>query len=284
MEIVHEPRLFREACEGFRRAGHRVGVVPTMGALHTGHLALIDEARRHGATKVVLTIFVNPLQFGPNEDFGRYPRTLPEDVAACAARGVDLVFAPSREGMYPPGFVSQVRVGKLTDVLEGAFRPGHLDGVTTVVTKLFQLVGPAVATFGRKDYQQWKVLERMVTDLDMPIEMRGMTTVRESDGLALSSRNRYLSPDERTRALAISIGLRRASEAFERGERDPAALEELARLPVAAGFDSIDYVAIADADDLQPLERVEDRALLAVAARIGKTRLIDNVVLGEDRI
>jgi pantoate--beta-alanine ligase len=284
MEIVHEPRAFRDACEQLRREGHRVGVVPTMGALHAGHLALIDEARRRGATRVVVTVFVNPLQFGPNEDYARYPRTLPEDAAACAERGVALVFAPAREAMYPPGFATEVRVARLTQVLEGVFRPGHFDGVTTVVAKLFHLVGPAVAVFGRKDYQQWRVLSRMVEDLDMPIEMHGMPTVREPDGLALSSRNRYLSAEERVRALAISAGLRRAIAAHDAGERDPRALEELARASVEAAFDSIDYVAIADADDLQPIERVEARALLAVAARIGRTRLIDNVVLGEDRL
>ena len=284
MQIVHEPSAFRDACEAARRAGHRVGIVPTMGALHAGHLALIDEARKHGATFVVVTVFVNPLQFGPNEDFSRYPRTLPEDAAACEARKVDVVFAPAREAMYPAGFATHVQVRGLTDVLEGVFRPGHFDGVTTVVCKLFALVGPAVAVFGRKDYQQWRVLSRMVRDLDLPIEMLGMPTVREADGLALSSRNRYLSSQERERALAISRGLRAARALFEGGERDPRALEDAARLPIEGAFDSIDYVAIADADSLAPLERVQDRAVIAVAARIGKTRLIDNVVLGEDRI
>ncbi len=284
MDILHEPARMREACERARRDGERVAVVPTMGALHAGHLALVDEARRHGATKVVVTIFVNPLQFGPNEDFGRYPRTLPEDSALCEARGVDWVFAPARESMYPEGFSSQVRVSGVTDVLEGVFRPGHFDGVTTVVAKLFGIVGPSIAVFGRKDYQQWCVLRRMVSDLDMPIEMRGMPTVREADGLALSSRNRYLSADERVRALAISRGLRAACDAFDRGERDGGALERIARAPVEASFDSIDYVSIADADSLAPVGSVEGRAVIAVAARIGKTRLIDNVVLGEDRI
>jgi pantoate--beta-alanine ligase len=255
-----------------------------MGALHAGHLALVEEVRRRGAARIVVTVFVNPLQFGPNEDFARYPRTLPEDIARCQAAGVDLVFAPAREAMYPPGFVSEVRVGRLTQVLEGVFRPGHFDGVTTVVAKLFQLVGPSVAVFGRKDYQQWRVLSRMVADLDMPIEMHGMPTVREADGLALSSRNRYLSPEERARALGIAEGLRRALAAFDEGERDPRKLEELARAPIEARFDAVDYVAVADADDLQPLDRVAERAVLAVAARIGRTRLIDNVVLGEDRL
>jgi pantoate--beta-alanine ligase len=255
-----------------------------MGALHAGHLALVDEARRRGATRLVVTVFVNPLQFGPSEDFSRYPRTLPDDVAACEARGVDWVFAPDREAMYPTGFASQVRVAGLTDVLEGVFRPGHFDGVTTVVAKLFGLVGDSVAVFGRKDYQQWCVLRRMVRDLDMPIEMHGMTTVREGDGLALSSRNRYLSPTDRERALAISRGLRAACAALDAGERDPRVLEQLARAPIEASFDRIDYVAIADPDSLAPITKVEGRAVLAVAAKIGATRLIDNVVLGEERL
>jgi pantoate--beta-alanine ligase len=233
----------------------------------------------------VVTIFVNPLQFGPNEDFGRYPRTLPEDAALCEARGVEWIFAPARESMYPEGFSSQVRVSGVTEVLEGVFRPGHFDGVTTVVAKLFGIVGPSVAIFGRKDYQQWCVLRRMVRDLELPIEMHGLPTVREADGLALSSRNRYLSDGERARALSIARGLRAACEAFDRGERDAARLTSIARAPIEASFDAIDYVAVADADSLAPLTRiVNDRAVIAVAARIGKTRLIDNVVLSEDRI
>ncbi|MBX7195510.1 MAG: pantoate--beta-alanine ligase [Sandaracinaceae bacterium] len=283
MEVLHEPARLRAVCDQARRAGERVGVVPTMGALHAGHLALIDEARRRGAQRVVVTIFVNPLQFGPNEDYSRYPRTLPDDAAACEARGVDWVFAPDREAMYPAGFASQVRVSGVTEVLEGVFRPGHFDGVTTVVAKLFGLVGDAVAVFGRKDYQQWCVLRRMVRDLDLPIEMHGMPTVREVDGLALSSRNRYLSPEERVRALAIVRGLRAAIASFDAGERDPRVLESMVRAPVEAAFDRIDYVAVADADSLAPIERVEGRAVLAVAAHLGRTRLIDNVVLGEDR-
>ena len=284
MQILHEPAALRAVCEAARRAGERVGVVPTMGALHAGHLALVDEVRRRGATRVVVTIFVNPLQFGPSEDFSRYPRTLPEDAALCEARGVDWVFAPDRGAMYPAGFASQVRVAGLTDVLEGVFRPGHFDGVTTVVAKLFGLVGESVAVFGRKDYQQWCVLRRMVRDLDMPIEMHGMTTVREADGLALSSRNRYLSPAERERALASSRGLGAASRAFAAGERDARALEGLARVPIEASFDRIDYVAIADADTLAPITHVDGRAVLAVAAKIGATRLIDNLVLGEETL
>lgn len=285
MELTHEKSRLRAFADDVRGRGGRVAVVPTMGALHAGHLALVDEARRAGASAVVVTIFVNPLQFGPNEDFDRYPRTLPEDARACEERGVELLFAPSRDEMYPAGFVSEVRVrGELTRALEGAHRPGHFDGVTTVVAKLLTLVGPAIAVFGRKDYQQWRVLSRMVEDLDLPIEMRGMRTFREPDGLALSSRNRYLSPEERARALSIAAGLRAAVALYDAGERSPEALERVARTRFEAAFDAIDYVAVRDAGSLASIDRVEARALLAVAVRIGKTRLIDNVVLGEERL
>jgi pantoate--beta-alanine ligase len=282
MRLVHTPHELRDACRAARHAGLRVGVVPTMGALHEGHLTLVDEARRR-AEFVVVTIFVNPLQFGPREDFSRYPRTLPDDLALCAARGVDLVFAPEREAMYPAGFASTVFVRGVSEPLEGAHRPGHFDGVTTVVAKLFALVGESVAVFGRKDYQQWKVITRMTRDLDLPVEIVGHRTVREPDGLALSSRNRYLDDDARPRALGIVLGLRAAAQAFERGERDAAALEAVVRAEVAARFDAIDYVAVRDAESLAPLDGpITERAVVAVAARLGTTRLLDNLVLGEE--
>lgn len=282
MKVVSAPAELRAACDEARARGERVGLVPTMGALHEGHLALIDEARRRGAGFVVVTVFVNPLQFGPKEDYGRYPRTLDADLAACAARGVSLVFAPEREAMYPAGFQTHVEVEGITQPLEGAHRPGHFRGVTTVVAKLLVLAGPCLAVFGRKDYQQWRVITRMAHDLDLPVEIVGHPTVREADGLALSSRNRYLSPEERTRALAISQGLRAARIAFDAGERDVATLERIVRAPVEAAFDRIDYVAVVD-PELAPMDgdRAGDRALVAVAARIGGTRLIDNTVLGE---
>jgi pantoate--beta-alanine ligase len=282
MRLVHAPHELRDACRDARRAGLRVAVVPTMGALHEGHLTLVDEARRR-ADFVVVTIFVNPLQFGPREDFSRYPRTLPDDLALCAARGVDLVFAPEREAMYPEGFASSVSVRGVSEPLEGAHRPGHFDGVTTVVAKLFALVGESVAVFGRKDYQQCQVIARMTRDLDLPVEIVGHRTVREADGLALSSRNRYLDADARQRALGIVQGLRAAARAFAAGERDPAALEAIARAEIAPRFDAIDYVAVRDAASLAPLDGpVPGRAVLAVAARLGTTRLIDNLVLGEE--
>ncbi len=284
--LVHAPAELRAACELARARGAKVGLVPTMGALHAGHLSLVEEAKRRGCDHLVVTIFVNPLQFAPHEDFDRYPRTLDEDLAGCRAAGVHTVFAPPRDAMYPPGFATAVTVSRLTEPLEGSFRPGHFAGVTTVVAKLFGLAGACTAVFGRKDYQQWKVLERMARHLDLPVEVVGAPIVREEGGLALSSRNRYLSAEQRERALGIVTGLRAAARAFAEGVRDRERLLRSAREPVEARFDRIDYVALADADELTPLEgdAVPDRALLAVAAHIGKTRLIDNVVLGEDPI
>ena len=281
-DVIREPRELFARCEAARKRGERIGLVPTMGALHDGHLALVDEARRRGATVPVVSIFVNPLQFGPNEDFARYPRSFEDDLARCEARGVAMVYAPTPESMYPPGFQTQVEVTGLTARLEGAFRPGHFRGVTTVVTKLLMAAGACVAVFGRKDYQQWKTLERMARDLDLPIEMVGMPTVREPDGLALSSRNRYLDAERRMRALAIANGLCRAHDAFAAGERRPAVLAALAREPVERSFDRIDYVEAVDPETLEPRDAPSDSLILLVAAHIGTTRLIDNLLLGRD--
>ncbi len=281
--LLHLPTELREACDRARRSGKRVGLVPTMGALHAGHLSLVEAARARGADWIALTIFVNPLQFAPTDDLERYPRDLEADLEACQSVGVDCVFAPPDGAMYPPGFSTDVRVRGVTEPLEGAHRDGHFLGVTTIVAKLFHLAGPCVAAFGRKDYQQWRTLARMARDLDMPVEVLGAPIVREPDGLALSSRNAYLSASERSGALGIVEGLRSAWDAFEAGERDAPALLRLARAPVEARFDSVDYVALADPDDLSALgDRVPNRALLATAAHQGTTRLIDNVVLGED--
>jgi pantoate--beta-alanine ligase len=281
MRLIHLPAELRTACDEARACGDRVGLVPTMGALHAGHLSLVDEAKRR-ADFVVATIFVNPLQFGPTEDLDRYPRTLDADVASLRARGVDVVFAPTPTAMYPAGFQTEVAVSKLTEPLDGQFRPGHFRGVTTVVAKLFGLVGASVAVFGRKDYQQWRVLDRMARDLDMPIEVVGMPTVREADGLALSSRNRYLDDAARARALAIARGLRSASDAFAEGERDPRALEALVRAPIEAAFDRIDYVEARHPESLEALEGASEDIVVLVAAHLGTTRLIDNCVLGRD--
>jgi len=279
--LAREPDDFRRACDDARRSGRRVGLVPTMGALHDGHFSLIAEAKRR-ADFVATTIFVNPLQFAPDEDLARYPRSLDEDLEGCRSRGVDLVFAPKRGAMYPDGFETTVRVTRMAQPLEGRFRASHFEGVTTVVSKLFHLAGPCTAVFGRKDYQQWKILCRMARDLDMPVEVIGSPIVREADGLALSSRNRYLSDDERARALGLVEGLRAAWGAWERGEREPAVLEALAREPVARCFDRIDYVAAVDPETLEPSAPSPTRLLIAMAAHLGSTRLIDNVVLGED--
>ena len=280
-QVVRKPAEFRRACEDARAAQRRVGLVPTMGALHDGHFSLIDEARSR-ADFITLTIFVNPLQFAAGEDLERYPRTFESDLAGCRERGVDLVFAPEPDAMYPPEFQTEVLVKELGKPLEGSFRPSHFDGVTTVVTKLFNLTGPCTAMFGRKDYQQWKILSRMVLDLDMPIELVGCPIIREADGLALSSRNRYLSPSERERALGIVSGLRQAHDAWTHGERDPDALRSLAERSVRPAFDRLDYVAAVDPETLAASAPLPSRLLIAVAAHLGPTRLIDNVVLGED--
>ncbi|MEM7437668.1 MAG: pantoate--beta-alanine ligase [Myxococcota bacterium] len=280
-ELIRERSRFREACHDARASSKRVGLVPTMGALHAGHLSLIDAAAER-ADCIAVTIFVNPLQFAAGEDLSSYPRTLEADMQACKARGVDFVFAPDPADMYPNGFQSVVSLSGVTAPLEGQFRPSHFDGVTTVVTKLFNLTGPCTAVFGRKDYQQWTVLRTMVRDLDMPIEVVGCPIVREPDGLALSSRNRYLSADDRQRALAIVKGLRSAWTAWQAGERNAEALEGLAADPIKRAFDALDYVSAADPDTLEPPGDTPARVLIAAAARVGTTRLIDNVVLGED--
>lgn len=284
LQVHHTVGEFRNACDRVRSAGGSLGLVPTMGALHAGHLALVDAAKSR-ASHAALTIFVNPTQFGPNEDFARYPRTLERDLALCAERGVDHVFAPSVEQMYPPGEKTRVSVQGLVDVLCGPKRPGHFEGVATIVSKLFNVAGPCVAVFGRKDYQQLQVIRRMAADLLMPVEVVGHPIVRESDGLALSSRNAFLSPEERSRAPIIARELARARAAFERGERNAGSL----RRPIESALERaglrLDYVEITSADELEPISdqaELSPRALLAIAAFLGKTRLIDNLVLGED--
>ncbi|HKP64639.1 MAG TPA: pantoate--beta-alanine ligase [Polyangiales bacterium] len=282
-QIIELPRALFAATEQYRAAGQRVGLVPTMGALHEGHMSLVAAVRAAGATRVVLSIFVNPLQFGQNEDLAKYPRTFAEDLLRCERHGVDLVYAPQREGMYPGGFQSHVEVERVTLPFEGAARPTHFRGVTTVVCKLFNATGPCVAAFGRKDYQQWRTIQRMVDDLDLSVDVLGCPIARESDGLAMSSRNRYLNEDQRGRAAAIHRGLQAASRAFAAGLRERAELERLARAPIEAAFDAIDYVAVADAEDLtREGPTCGDSSVLLVAARLGSTRLIDNCRLGEE--
>jgi pantoate--beta-alanine ligase len=275
---------FRAACDAARASGARLGFVPTMGALHAGHLHLVGVARRH-AERVAVSIFVNPTQFGPNEDFAKYPRNLERDVELLAKAGAELLLAPPPEEIYPPGERTRVRVAGLTDHLCGPFRPGHFEGVATVVTKLFACAGPCTAVFGRKDYQQLKVIERLARDLLLPVTVIGEPTVRDADGLALSSRNAYLSGDERARALAIPRALAEAAVRFGQGERHAAPLIEPVRAALARAGLRPDYAEIADPDQLLPFEpgaKVGERALIALAAYCGTTRLIDNLVLGED--
>ncbi|MEZ4503772.1 MAG: pantoate--beta-alanine ligase [Dehalococcoidia bacterium] len=257
-----------------------VGFVPTMGALHAGHVSLAETARAECPT-VIASLFVNPTQFGPNEDFTRYPRDEAGDLAKFEAAGVDAVFVPPLEVMYPEGHSTTVHVDGITDRLEGAHRPGHFDGVTTIVTKLFNLVQPDRAYFGQKDAQQLATIRKMVLDLDMPIDVVACPTVRDPDGLALSSRNVYLSADERRQALSLSRGLTRAREAFEDGITDAPTLRDLIRQTVEAQpLASIDYVSVADAATLEELEGlIEAPALCSLAVRFGGTRLIDNAVL-----
>ncbi len=280
---MHDPAEMGRILDEARALGQRVGFVPTMGALHEGHLALVHEARRR-ADVVCVSIFVNPTQFGPSEDFSRYPRTVDADRAALGTHA-EYIFAPDAASMYPPGDETRVHVGALAAPLCGAFRPGHFEGVCTVVAKLFSIVGPCVAVFGRKDYQQLAVLRRMAADLFLPVDVVGHPIVRESDGLALSSRNRYLSADERARALAIPRALSEAARAFGAGERSAGTLRGMVREKIAAGGDRIDYVDLAHPDSLAVLgdgERAHERTLMAIACHVGKTRLIDNMVLGED--
>ena len=275
---------FRQAANAVRSAGKRLGLVPTMGALHDGHLSLVHEARAR-SDEVAVSIFVNPTQFGPNEDFARYPRTLDRDLELCREAGVRHVFAPDASEMYPKGERTRVQVSGLTSALCGPHRPGHFDGVTTIVSKLFAVAGQCVAVFGRKDYQQLKVIERMTRDLLLPIEIVGQRTLRDADGLALSSRNAYLSSEERARALGIARGLSAAVAAFEAGERLAGELRDAALEHCTEADLRLDYVTIADADELVPISdeaHIGERAVLAVAGFMGKTRLIDNVVLGED--
>jgi pantoate--beta-alanine ligase len=284
LTVHHTIREFRAAANAVRAAGERFGLVPTMGALHAGHLSLVKEARRHAA-EVGVTIFVNPTQFGPNEDFARYPRTLERDVELCREAGVSHVFAPDASEMYPAGERTRVQVSGLTAALCGPHRPGHFDGVTTIVSKLFAVAGECVAVFGRKDYQQLKVIERMTRDLLLPVEVIGLKTLRDTDGLALSSRNAYLTPEERERALAIPRALSSAVHAFSAGERRVSALRGAALAALEPASLRLDYATLADADELVPFSDdsvLGERALFAVAGFVGKTRLIDNVVFGED--
>ena len=276
LSSVAEMRSWSRA-ERSRR--HTIGFVPTMGYLHEGHLRLVDRAREL-ADRVVVSIFVNPLQFGAHEDLARYPRDLPRDRKLAEARGVDCVFVPDAAAMYPAEPLARIVPGPVADTLEGTARPGHFTGVLTVVAKLFHIVEPDVAVFGRKDFQQATLVKRMVKDLDFPITLDIVPTVRELDGLALSSRNSYLSPDERRSALVLSRALRALEQAWRGGEAEPTQLQRVGLEVMHAPGVIPEYCALID-EDLQPVTRITARTVGVVAARVGKTRLLDNVVLGE---
>ncbi len=274
MQTVRQIDDLRKALDAFRSEGARLAFVPTMGALHDGHMALVDAAKRAGS-RVIVSIFVNPIQFGPNEDLAKYPRREQADSRLLASAGVDLLWMPTPEIMYPEGFATSIRVSGVSEPLDGAHRPGHFDGVATVVSKLFHQVQPHVALFGEKDWQQLQVIRRMVADLDMPIEIQGVPTQREDDGLALSSRNAYLMPEDRTRAVALPRALGAAAKTIGEGGDREAALAQAQESLAAAGFE-VDYVALVDAESLAAPIEGQPMRLLA-AARIGGTRLIDNI-------
>jgi pantoate--beta-alanine ligase len=262
----------------WRKAGFSVGLVPTMGALHDGHLTLVREALK-AADRAVVSIFVNPIQFGPNEDFAAYPRTEDADLAKLSTVGASLLFAPTVAEMYPQGFSTAITVSGVSEGLCGTTRPGHFSGVATVVTKLLQQVQPDVAVFGEKDYQQLQVLRRLVRDLDIPVTVLGVPTVREADGLARSSRNAYLSPAERAVAPTLYRALVDAAAAIKGGMDVAPALAAAKAAILAAGFASIDYLELRAADGLAPLAAVDRPARILVAARLGRTRLIDNLAV-----
>ncbi len=262
-----------------RIRGHRIGFVPTMGFLHEGHLRLIDRAKER-ADRVVLSIFVNPLQFGPREDFAGYPRDLQRDRSLAKERYVDCLFVPASDAMYPMEPLVRVNAGPMADTLEGAARPGHFVGVLTVVAKLLHMVEPDVAVFGRKDFQQAMLVRRMVADLDFACDVEIAPTVRELDGLALSSRNVYLKGDDRRAALALSRALRAVEQAWRGGEADARALERRGMETLKTPGVTPEYLALVDAQ-IRPVARADAKTVVVVAAKVGGTRLIDNVVLGE---
>jgi len=279
MKLIHSIAEMHTLCRSAHSRGARLGLVPTMGALHEGHLSLVKAAHEKSDI-VAASIFVNPTQFGPNEDFAKYPRTLETDCALLEREGVELVFAPPVEEMYPKGAVTWVVVDELSDRLCGKSRPGHFRGVTTVVAKLFHIVEPDIAFFGQKDAAQVAIIKRMVRDLNMPVTVEVCSIVREPDGLAISSRNAYLSPQERKSALVLNRSLVRVQKLFDEGERDSAKLIAAARQMFSAEPDvRLDYIEVVDHETLEVETAVTKRALVAVAAFVGQTRLIDNILL-----
>jgi pantoate--beta-alanine ligase len=278
VQIIREINALQKEVNALRAAGGRIAFVPTMGALHAGHMALVREAKRR-AEHVVVSIFVNPTQFGPNEDLSTYPRREAEDAAMLEAEGCAILWAPDVATMYPQGHATRIRVGGITEGLDGAARPGHFDGVATVVYTLFSQVRPDVALFGEKDYQQLAVVRRMAKDLLLPLDVVGVPTQRDADGLALSSRNAYLSAEERVQARTLPRVLVETAQAIRDGRAVTEALDDARQHLGAAGFGPIDYVALCDAETLEPLAVLDRPARLLAAAKMGKTRLIDNLAL-----
>jgi pantoate--beta-alanine ligase len=276
LALVRDVASLRAQVAAARATGKRIALVPTMGALHQGHLSLVGIARAH-AGFVVASLFVNPAQFGPDEDFTRYPRNEHRDRDLLAQAGCNLLFAPDVTTVYPAGFATSVTVNSLSEGLEGAARPGHFAGVATVVTKLFGMVQPDIAVFGEKDWQQLAIIRRLTADLDLAVEIRSGPTIREPDGLAMSSRNAYLSPAERQVAAAFPGALCTAAAAIASGREVGAVLAEAERAILAAGFGAVDYVALVDPDSLAPLAVLDRPARLLAAARLGRTRLLDNL-------
>ncbi|MFQ3666087.1 MAG: pantoate--beta-alanine ligase [Sphingomonadaceae bacterium] len=275
LATVRRVAELRAAVARARAAGNRIALVPTMGALHEGHLALVRMARAH-AGFVVASVFVNPKQFGANEDFDRYPRNEEADAALLASAGCDLLFAPGVGSVYPPGFATNVAVAGLSAPFEGAMRPGHFDGVATVVLKLLLMASPDIALFGEKDWQQLAVIRRLVADLDLPVAILGHPVVRDADGLALSSRNAYLGEADRARAAALPRALLAAKAALEAGASVEATLEQARGAILAGGFAAVDYLALVDPETLEPLPRLTQEGRLLAAARLGGVRLLDN--------
>ncbi|WP_022847160.1 MULTISPECIES: pantoate--beta-alanine ligase [unclassified Desulfurobacterium] len=283
MKKVRTVKEMKGIAEAFKRAGKSIGFVPTMGYLHEGHLSLVRRARKENDI-VVMSIFVNPTQFGPNEDFEKYPRDEKRDSKLAEREGVDILFLPAVEELYPEPYRTYVEVSEITEVLCGARRPGHFRGVTTIVTKLFNIVKPDRAYFGKKDFQQYKVIKQMVKDLNMDVEVVGCPIVRENDGLAMSSRNIYLSLEERESALSLYNALKLAKELIEKGERRaPRIKEQMEKFILShPNVKKIDYIEIVDQDNFKDVEFIKEGNLIALAVFVGDTRLIDNWVVGEE--
>lgn len=278
MRTVREVKALRSLVAGWKAAGNAVGVVPTMGALHAGHLSLVHAAKA-GAERVIATIFINPMQFNNPDDLARYPRTEDRDAAMLMEGGVDVLFAPPPEAVYPEGFATTVSVGGVSRELEGAFRPGHFDGVATVVTKLLLMTGADRAFFGEKDWQQLQVVRRLVRDLNIPVTITGCPTLREADGLAMSSRNVRLSPGARAAAPALHREMVQAAAALRAGAAADTALAAAKAAILAAGFETVEYLTLRDGSTLAPVDRPSDGARLLAAAVLGGVRLIDNIAV-----